>query len=614
MKNRAQMAIAVFAVGSLIVLASGFIFGRAALLDSELLRAQISQKLADWTGGTVRLLGPVRVSYLPGMTLDIGRVTVVNADRVPGFRALESKGLRIDIDIWSLVGGDLLVDHIHLTEPRIELAGRPEDAKTNHASLLVKALQGSPFSELSITRGEAVLADDDGRKRFTDIKMDLALAEDGAVSAQGRFSWRGKPVDMTIESSAPKIVANTAKSQVELAVSSPMIVGRIQGEATIANDAQIAGALEVDVPNLRNFVNWIGLLVPEGRGLNRLTAKGSMNWAGRKIAVDDGRFELDGNQASGALALRFAGPRPALEGTLALTNLHLSQYLPPRASKSKDVSARAAPKSLTFPLLHHFDADLRLSASELNAKPISIGDTALTLTLKSGVLAAEFAIFEMCGGKGSGRMELDAGKTRPRMQLTADFDKLTPESCIELFIPDSPITSSSTALSLALSSEGRTTRELIEKVDGTLSIKMQTGKLNIDPIKVITAARKRTLRGWKSVLGNSRNFETLTASFKLGDGNAKSDKLEVVSGRTTVTGRGTINMATRKLQWRFNVANEAFGRAPRFGNIVAELVDSLIIQGPLMEPTFRLEQKQASNETMRPAASLAEQLMLGSMH
>lgn len=613
MKNRAQMAIAVFAIGSLIVLASGFIFGRAALLDSELLRAQISQKLADWTGGTVRLLGPIRVSYLPGMTLDVGRVTVVNADRVPAFQAMESKGLRIDLDIWSLISGGLQVDHIHLTEPRIELASRSDDAKTDPASLLVKALQSSPFSELSIERGEAVLANEYGKKQFTDITMDLALADDGSISAQGRFSWRGKPVDITIESGAPRIVANTAKSQVDLVVSGPMIAGRIQGEATIANDAQIAGTLEVDVPNLRNFVNWIGLLVPEGRGLNRFTAKGSVNWAGRKIAVDDGRFELDGNQASGALALQFASPRPALEGTLALTNLHLSQYLPPSPSTGKEASVRAAGKNLTFPLLHHFDADLRLSASELKAKPISIGDTALTLTLKSGVLAAEFAIFDICGGKGSGRMELDAGKTRPRMQLTADFDKLTPESCIELFIPDSPITSSNTALSLALSSEGSTTRELIEKVDGELSIKMQTGKLSIDPLKVITAARKRTLHGWKSVLGNSRNFETLTASFKLGDGNATSDKLEVVSGRTTVTGRGTIDIATRKLQWRFNVANEALGRAPRFGNIVAELVDSLIIQGPLTEPTFRLEHKQASNDNMRPA-SLAEQLMLGKMH
>lgn len=608
------MAIAVFAVVSLIVLASSFVLGRAALLDSELLREQISQKLADWTGGTVKLLGPIRVSYLPGMTLDVERVTVVNADRVPVFQTIESQGLRIDIDIWSLVSGDLQVDHIHLTEPRIDLAGRSNDAKTNPASLLVKALQSSPFSELSMERGEAVLVDDDGKKRFTDITMDLALAEDGAVSAQGRFSWRGKSVDMTIESGAPRIVANTAKSQVDLVVSGPMIAGRIQGEATIANDAQIAGTLEVDVPNLRNFVNWIGLLVPEGRGLNTFTAKGRMNWAGRKIAVDDGRFELDGNQASGALALRFAGPRPALEGTLAMTNLHLSQYLAPGPSTGKEASARTAANTLTFPLLHHFDADLRLSASELKAKPISIGNTALTLTLKSGVLAAEFAIFDTCGGKGSGRMELDAGKTRPRMQLTADFDNLVPESCIELFISDSPITSSSTALSLALSSEGSTTRELIEKVDGKLSIKMQAGKLSIDPLKVIVAARKRTLRGWKSVLGNSRNFETLTAGFELGEGSAKSDKLEVVSGRTTVTGRGTIDIATRKLQWRFNVANEAFGRAPRFGNIVAELVDSLIIQGPLTEPTFRLEQKQASNENMQPAASFAEQLMLGKMH
>ncbi len=607
------MAIAVFAVGSLVMLALSFALGRAALLDSELLRTQISQKLADWTGGTVRLLGPITVSYLPSMTLEVERVTVVNADRVPTFKAMESKGLRIELDLWSLISGNLQVDRVHLTEPRLEFAASPKETPTDRAELVVETLRTSPFGQLSIERGAADFVNENGKKQFTAISIEVALADNGSMSGQGTFSWRGQPVEFTLESDAPKIVANSAKSQVDLIVAGPMIAGRIQGEATITDDAQIAGTLEVQVPHLRNFVNWIGLLVPEGHGLNRFTATGSVNWADQKIAVDNGRFELDGNRASGALALQYATPRPALEGTLALTDLHLSQYLAP-PSKSADVkSTPSAGKSLTFPLLHHFDADLRLSASELKAKPISIGETALTLTLKSGVLAAEFAIFDMCGGTGSGRMELDAGKNRPRMQLAADFDKLTPETCIELFIPDSPITSSSTALSLALSSEGSTTRELIEKVDGELSIKMQTGKLSIDPLKVITAARKRTLRGWQSVLGNSRNFETLTASFELGDGNAKSDKLEVVSGRTTVTGRGTIDIATRKLQWRFNVANAALGRVPRFGNIVAELVDSLIIQGPLTEPTFRLEQKQASNGMARPA-NRAEPLMLGKMH
>ncbi len=607
------MAITVFAVGSLILLASSFALGRAALLDNELLRAQISQKLTDWTGGTVRLLGPISVSYLPSTTLQVERITVVNADRLPAFKAMESNGLRIELDLWSLIRGNLQVNRVHLTEPKLEFAASPKEAPANRADLVVRTLQTSPFRQLSIERGEAVFVNENGGKQFTAIATEIALAEDGSISGQGQFSWRGKPVEFTLESGAPRIVADSAKSQIDLIVAGPMIEGHIQGEATIADDAQIAGTLEVQVPHLRKFVNWIGLLVPEGRGLSRFTATGSVNWADRKIAIDNGHFELDGNRASGALALQYATPRPALEGTLALTDLHLSQYLAAPYKNGTVKPALHSVKSLTFPLLHHFDADLRLSASELKAKPISIGETALTLSLKSGVLAAEFAIFDMCGGKGSGRMELDAGKTRPRIQLTADFDKLTPETCIELFIPDSPITSSSTALSLALSSDGSTTRELIEKVDGELSIKMQTGKLSIDPLKVITAARKQTLRGWKSVLGNSRNFETLTASFELGDGNAKSDKLEVVSGRTTVTGRGTIDIATRKLQWRFNVANEAFGRVPRFGNIVAELVDSLIIQGPLAEPTFRLEQKQASNGTMRPT-SLAERLMLGKMH
>lgn len=612
MTNRAQMAIAVFAVGSLVVLASGFALGRATLLDSGLIRAQIAQKLTDWTGGTVKLTGPVRLAYLPSMTLDVQQVSIDDATRVPALDSIHAKALRIELSLWSLVSGSLLIDRVHWTEPQIRFATDRKAAATNPTPPIVDALKSAPFAAFSIEQGKALIVRDRDTEELTKVELDLALSDTGAMAGTGRMTWRGQPVDFSIESDDPVIVANTAKSQVDLLVSGPMVDGRLQGEASIADGAQISGKLELEVPDLRKFVNWMGLLVPEGRGLGKFTAEGSVNWASQKIAIDNGQFELDGNTASGALALQYATPRPAVEGTLALTDLRLSQYITRAPATATGKAEKSPATDLAFPLLHHFDADLRISTSELNAKPVSIGETALTVTMKSGVLAGEFAIFDMCGGKGNGRLELNAAKPRPQMQLSAAFEALKPENCIELFLPDSPIESANAGLTVKLSSAGATHGDLLKNLDGSLTINMQAGSINIDPLKIITAARKRALHGWKSVLGSPRNFESLSAEFRLGDGNAKSDSFKVVSGRTTMTGSGSIDIASRNIEWRLRVANETLGRASRFGNIVAELVDSLIIQGPLTEPTFRLERRQANVHQGVPRG--AARVFLGTMH
>lgn len=612
MTNRAQMAIAVFAVGSLVVLASGFALGRATLLDSELLRAQISQRLTDWTGGTVKLSGPVRLAYLPSMTLDVERVSIEDTDRIPALESIHAKALRIDLSLWSLISGSPRIDRLHWTEPLFRLAADKKVSAADPTPPFVKALTSAPFAAFSVARGRAEITHDRDTEELTKIELDLGLSDTGAMAGTGRMTWRGQPVDISIETADPVILANTAKSQVDLHVSGPMGEGRIQGEATIADGAQISGELELEVPDLRKFANWMGLLIPEGQGLGRFKAEGSVNWASQKIAIDKGQFELDGNTASGALALQYATPRPAIEGTLALTDLRLSQYMWKATASGKAEPSASRTTDLAFPLLHHFDADLRISASELNAKTLSIGETALTVTMKSGVLAGEFAIFDMCGGKGNGRMELNAAKPRPQMQLTASFEAMKPENCIELVLPDSPIEAANAGLTVKLSSAGATYGELLENLEGALTVDMQAGSVNIDPLKIIMAARKRTLRGWKSVLGSPRNFESISAQFRLGDGNAQSDSFKVVSGRTTMTGGGSIDIASRNIQWRLRVANETLGRASRFGNIVAELVDSLIIQGPLMEPTFRLERRQA--EFNRPTLRGTTRVFLGKMH
>ncbi|MBJ6907684.1 hypothetical protein, partial [Vibrio cholerae] len=67
-------------------------------------------------------------------------------------------------------------------------------------------------------------------------------------------------------------------------------------------------------------------------GFGPFHAKGQLEWVGRTMAFQNTTLQLDENDATGTLSINFAGQRPAVEGTLGLKTLDLTQYLKPRAA------------------------------------------------------------------------------------------------------------------------------------------------------------------------------------------------------------------------------------------------------------------------------------------
>ena len=104
-------------------------------------------------------------------------------------------------------------------------------------------------------------------------------------------------------------------------------------------------------------------------GLNAASFKGQLTWARRSLAIENAKIIIDGNEASGALALNLAGERPLVDGTLAF-NAARPDALSSRPLRAQSFVFERLTSSwsefdLSFPIIKHVDADLRVSAPKI---------------------------------------------------------------------------------------------------------------------------------------------------------------------------------------------------------------------------------------------------------
>ena len=610
-----------------IVLAAALIGIRATLPKQGELRSQLQEQLALWTGGEVTIEGQTRVSLFPQARIEVDRLRIRGMEPGSQLELVDVKTLGAEFGVWSLLQGEPRVGKLTLREPQIRInAGTsPESgADSGHRPQLIRALRGVPFSQLEVERGLLVISGAVSAESISEISANLSVSPTGAVSTEGVLTWQEQPVNFSLETGSPNLEARDPNAPIQITLDGNLITANVDGLATLKEGVQLSGALNLEADDTRRLARWVGVNLPAGTGPGALVVSGDFNWFGMNIAFDNGTFTLDGNRAIGALAIRFDRPRPQIEGTLALQLLSLTQYLaemepsadkaetatapseaPPDTPSAPPEPAAKASLDLSFPLLQLFDLDLRFSATQFEANSITAGQSALTLTLESGELAAAYSILDLFEGRSSGQLQIDTTQSEPHLHLTGTMTEIAVQPFIEAFKLESPL-QGDMDVQLDVSGNGRDIQLLLDDLSGTMEVSMQAGEVNIDLAKVVAGAAKGDLKGWQAARGNMTGFSDFSAHFDLEEGVARSDDFKMQTGPLAITGEGSIDIAARNLNWILDIPNPVAERLPQIGALVAELNHSLRIRGPWSDPTFHLERKRAGGNSgpIEPVAAL----------
>jgi AsmA protein len=588
-------------LGLIAVLLVGLAILPRELVNSSQLADRVTQALSAWTGGQVRLTGPLLIRYFPDVSIR-GGFELSNASRLPLVQSISTKEAKISLDLADLVLGRISVDALRLIRPEITLkAGTLQPTAPDQApqALIANLLTGAPVGVVRLRDGTISFPTASGTEAITkfDARFD-ASSGGGALSSFGSFLLRNETVRFALDSGAPYDTANGPSVPISLTLTSTPITARITGTASFADGLQLDADMQAEMGNARNFLRWAGVALPESQSLQGLSVAGLAHWKGSTLTFDDGSFTLDGNTAVGLLAIT-AGGRPRIEGTLAFERLVLDPYL-----ADGNAGEAAAPQSafLDRALPKYFDADLRISAAEISAPAIKLGRGGFTITVKGGVLTSELGELELCGGSAAGRVGLDLSQDMPKATLTANLSDIAIDGCLQQLALDIPLKGVG-GLKADVSTEGHTFDELVQGLSGSLKVNAQNGAVPVDFSHLLTSTTPLDGEGWSR--NSATFFDSLNADCRLAAGHIWCQMFNMQTRHGLISGAGDVDLARQTLDWSLLVADHAIPL--KASQLTTEAAPPRVsIRGSLSQPMIRRADRptlgEGSTQTS-PAAS-----------
>jgi AsmA protein len=567
--------------------------------DTAHLGDRAAAKLSAWTGGDVALTGPVKISYFPDISVT-ATLAVVGSKRFPMVRSIVAKEAKISLDLADLLRGRITIDALKLTRPTITLAegSAPPGAEADEPQAFLTGLTGGvPLSVVHVRGGEIVIPTTNGPETIKKINAHFDLSNGaGAVSGFGKLVWRDVAVRFALNGGAVAEAADGPRLPLSLTLNSELIKAKLSGTASLSGGFGVDGDMQAKIDDVRRLLTWVGIPQANGQGLKTLIASGAFHLTGRSLTFDDGTFSLDGNNAVGLLAVT-AGARPRVEGTLAFDRLALDPYL-----GGSQAAAPAPTESSPFdwPLAQHLDADLRISAGEIDAGTLKLGRGAITVTAKQGVLVAELGELELCGGSAAGRASLDLTQPAKRLTLVANLTDIAAESCLQQLALDIPLKGVG-RLKTEIATEGRDTAELVRGLSGSLKVNARDGLVPVDFSRLVVPNIPLEGQSWD---GNSGTpFAQLNADCRLAGGHIWCQTFSMQTPSALISGSGDVDLPRQTLDWDVAVAGLADGVKTQ--HTAAQDTPKVSIRGSLSQPTIRRADRPTLGDGRSQTPSLA---------
>jgi AsmA protein len=317
--------------------------------------------------------------------------------------------------------------------------------------------------------------------------------------------------------------------------------------------------------------------------------KGQINWARQALAIEDAKVTLDGNEATGALVVNLAGDRPLIDGTLAFSALDLTPYVEAARSQSFLFDRQTASWSafdLSFPVIRHFDADLRISAPKVVLKGYGLGRGAATITVRSGKLLADIAELELHSGKVSAQVTANINEIVPRYTLRGKVENFEAGPAGAALFGATVLTGRTT-LALDITAAGQTPAEIVRRLSGKASLTMaEGGRVGLD-IKALRAVAKASgPPGWGLLAKGQTSLEQIEARTLIRDGVLITETVQARSGATALAASGRVDLTERTLDLHLSVKPNAPADRPLKPADMAG-AEAVTVRGFWQEPYVR---------------------------
>ena len=340
-------------------------------------RGEIAASMAQATGLSVRLTGPITVKVLPLPRVRISGVSITDPN---GSLSIEAPVLYGDLELSALMKGQWHLASATFSEPVVVA-----DVDQGVTAAALAAIDKDGF-KLSMRSGVIRLRS--GRPGVDTLITDLnATAQqgnsaEGSLALSGSAVWHGHFNQFALRVADPRRVFEGGSSPAFAQVSSAVGAVSAVGDLTGGSQQQFAGRVSLSSNALPGLFKAFGVDVPwlgvqkGSLGGDVLVRLGDVSLSNSEVRLGDMAFE-------GTLGFHGDSGRGLFEGTLATGLLDLGQLSGHRLDTTRFATLyRTSWDSDTVPP----NLDLRISANTVRAGNVEVQDAALAALFRDGRL------------------------------------------------------------------------------------------------------------------------------------------------------------------------------------------------------------------------------------
>ncbi len=532
---------ALLVVFGLLLLVALTAFLAVRMLPEDALRARFVAEAERALGRPVIVTGEAKLEIWPRPTLTVSSVGL--AGEGPEMAVAEVTAELAPLR-WLTDG--MPARQLVLRRPRVS-------ATTDDASglaALVDLDEDSP--PLTVVDGQLRIFGADGQIGvLSDILLEGGASEDGGYTLAGEGVAGDAPLTFSLVVNRSGQLVSGAGMPLALSIAADLVQGSFDG--SVGPDA-IAGSVDIVTPSWLRFSEAFALApLPEKLSPGRATLAGSIRLTEGHLELSAHRFGADALTGSATLTASLAGPRPRLEGRVAIDGLTGDQI----GTLFADLSPT---DPLEAGLLGSVDADLQIEVGALSSGDLTVTGIEAALLRTGSQVNLSVAPVALAGGEVALSAAFDAGRQTPAVVVDMQADTVALAPVWQDLAPWVGVSGTLTGR-VVLTARAATIAEAVDRLSGQGEIELVDGL--IEGLDMSTGASGRQF---------NTAFDRLVAEVHAEQGVIDLHSVRLEAGALSFEGLGRIDLPDMR------VAGELFTVAGPEG------LAFLRVEGPLSEP------------------------------
>jgi AsmA protein len=534
----------------IVVLALALVIG----IPSGFLTSEIQARVERETGYRLTISGATKIGLWPRLNVTLTDVTLENPNDRDSSNRLTVGRIRADMTLASVWSGHPQITELVIVRPVLYHPLLRERTRVPNPSSRPTTSSSEPdtnalaIDRVTVTDGTLVAFNlrDRVENRIAGINADATISGDRKITITGSARASEHPLKFEIKATAPHPPMERQNIPIELTLDAP---GSLQAPLSAKAEVRLNGSVVM--------IN----------GVTGTLGDGAFNgWASVDVAS-----------------------KPLVKVDLDFQRLDVARSKAPATSASQgpqDSQGSRPWSNATIDLngMNYVDAQVRISAAELNIGETRFAPVAIDAALAGGVLKAAFPNLGAYGGQVSGQLIVDASRGEPIYALTSDLVGVRALPLLQSAADFDKLDGRLQA-KIGVRSSGNSQHAIMSNIGGTVFANFQDGAIRgLNVARMIRSLTSGTLSGWQETRDETTDLSQLSASFRVERGQATTSDLNLIGPLVKMTGAGTIDLAAKSLALRVEpklvMTTEGQGRA----SDPVGLGIPVVIEGPWAEP------------------------------